>query len=60
MASPVRFAVVPKLLESKGYILDRTSGSHHIFVKPGAAHVNIVVHNKQVKHVYYVKAQQAP
>jgi hypothetical protein len=36
MPSPVRFAIVRKLLESKGYRLDRISGSHHVFVKPAS------------------------
>jgi predicted RNA binding protein YcfA (HicA-like mRNA interferase family) len=60
MPSPVRFAVVRKLLESKGYRLARVSGSHHIFVKPGVPHVNIPVHGNQVKHGYYRRAEQAP
>jgi len=59
MPSPVRFAVVKKLLEEKGYRLDRISGSHHIFRKPGAPAQNIPVHHNQVKHVYYRKAQEA-
>ena len=60
MPSPVRFAVVRKLLESKGYRLDRVSGSHHIFVKAGVPHVNVPVHRNQVKHVYFREAQAAP
>jgi predicted RNA binding protein YcfA (HicA-like mRNA interferase family) len=60
MPSPVRFAVVRKLLESKGYRLDRVSGSHHVFVKPGVPHVNIPVHRNQVNDVYYRQAQKAP
>lgn len=59
MPSPVRFAVVRRLLEAKGYRLDRISGSHHVFVKAGVTHVNIPVHRGQVKHVYYRQAQRA-
>ena len=60
MPSPVRFAVVRRLLESKGYRLARLTGSHHVFVKTGMPHVNIPVHQNQVKHVYYRQAQKAP
>jgi predicted RNA binding protein YcfA (HicA-like mRNA interferase family) len=60
MPSPVRFAEVRKLLESKGYRLDRISGSHHIFVKAGVPHVNLPVHRNMVKHAYYREAQKAP
>jgi predicted RNA binding protein YcfA (HicA-like mRNA interferase family) len=56
----VRFAVVRKLLESKGYRLDRISGSHHIFVKAAMPHVNIPVHRNLVNHAYYRQAQKAP
>ena len=60
MPSPVRFAVVKKLLESKGYVLTDISGSHHIFKKPGASPQSVPVHHNQVKHVYLKKAQKAP
>ena len=60
MASTVRFAVVRKLLETKGYTLIRVRGSHHRFRKPGVASLTIPVHRGQVKHVYYVQAQEAP
>ncbi len=59
MPSDVRFAVVKKLLESKGYVLDHVTGSHHIFVKPGVPQQIVPVHRNQVKHVYFKKAQQA-
>jgi predicted RNA binding protein YcfA (HicA-like mRNA interferase family) len=59
MPSPVRFAVVRKLLESKGYTLERISGSHHKFTKPGQPHLSIPVHRNQVKHAYYRLAQKA-
>jgi predicted RNA binding protein YcfA (HicA-like mRNA interferase family) len=60
MPSPVRFAVLKKLLESKGYVLSHVSGSHHVFKKPGAVQQIVPVHHNQVKYVYYRKAQQAP
>jgi predicted RNA binding protein YcfA (HicA-like mRNA interferase family) len=44
MPSDQRFAVVRKMLESKGYRLDRISGSHHVFSKSGQQNVVIVVH----------------
>ena len=60
MPSPVRFAVVKKLLESKGYLLERIEGSHHVFVKPGVRPQSVPVHHNQVLYVYYRKAQKAP
>ena len=60
MPSPVRFAVVKKLLESKGYVLTDISGSHHVFRKPGARPQSVPVHHGQVKYAYYRKAQKAP
>ena len=60
MPSPVRFAEVKKLLESKGYELTDTSGSHHIFRKPGQRPQSVPVHHGQVKYVYFKKAQKAP
>lgn len=37
-----------KLLESKGWILSRISGSHHIFTKPGhKERISVPVHGKQ-------------
>jgi len=61
MASPVRFAVVRAVLEAKGYVLTRISGSHHIFTKPSQPLVvSVPVHRGMVKYVYYKKALQAP
>jgi predicted RNA binding protein YcfA (HicA-like mRNA interferase family) len=57
MPSPVRFAVVRRLLELRGYRLAGIFGSHHIFVKPGVPHVNIPVHRNLVN---YRHAQEAP
>lgn len=59
MPSPVRFAVVQKLLESKGYTLENISGSHHKFAKSGQPHVSIPVHANQVKYAYYRLAEKA-
>lgn len=52
MPGEKRFAEVKKMLERAGYVLDRISGSHHIFVKPGEPHVNIPVHAGKVKPFY--------
>ena len=60
MPSPVRFGVVRKLLESKGYRLIRVRGSHHRFAKPGCPSVTIPVHHGQVRYVYYRQAEEAP
>ena len=60
MPSPVRFGIVKKLLQDKGYVLETIKGSHHTFKKPGSQPVVIPVHHNQVKHVYYRIAQKAP
>ena len=52
MASERRFSEVRKMLEAKGYRLDRINGSHHIFVKSGVLHESIPVHNGKVKPHY--------
>jgi predicted RNA binding protein YcfA (HicA-like mRNA interferase family) len=52
MPSEVRFAEVRKMLEAKGYRLDRTRGSYHVFSKPGALPVIIPVHHGKVKYGY--------
>jgi predicted RNA binding protein YcfA (HicA-like mRNA interferase family) len=54
MASEVRFSEVKKMLEAKGYFLDRVAGSHHIFKKPGVRSLPIPVHNGKV-HPAYVR-----
>jgi predicted RNA binding protein YcfA (HicA-like mRNA interferase family) len=58
MPSPVRFAVVRKLLEDHGWVLARIRGSHHSFTKPGAGTFPIPVHRGKVAHVYYKEAQK--
>lgn len=61
MPSEQRFAVVRKILERKGWRLDRITGSHHIFIKPGVPyHINIPVHNGKVKPKYVKDAHHAP
>ena len=52
MPSPVRFAVVKKLLERSGWVLVRINGSHHVFKKPNAEDVVIPVHGGKVKPFY--------
>lgn len=47
----VRFSDIRKLLEYEDFELDRTTGSHHIFVK-GELTLVIPVHNNKVKAVY--------
>jgi len=42
------------MLEQKGYHWVRTSGSHHIFEKPGIGIYVLPVHNGKVKP-FYVK-----
>lgn len=59
MPSPVRYAEIKRLLEAKGYTLDRVNGSHHIFIKPGVRSLSIPVHKNEVKHAYYRQAQKA-
>ena len=48
----MRFSEVRKLLEAKGYFLHRTTGSHHIFRKPGVGRYTVPVHHGKVKPVY--------
>ncbi|NLW86945.1 MAG: type II toxin-antitoxin system HicA family toxin [Planctomycetes bacterium] len=52
MASEMRFSEVKKMLEAKGYRLDRIRGSHHVFVKPGCQNEIVPVHNGKVKPHY--------
>jgi len=60
MPSPVRFAVVKKMLEQKGYTLHHISGSHHIFKKPGADPENVPVHHNLVKAFYVKRIEKLP
>lgn len=52
MASPVRFAVVIKMLQAKGYFLHRSSGSHFIFKTGDGRRFIVPVHHNQVQGVY--------
>lgn len=58
MPSDVRYREIKKLLESHGWMHDRTSGSHHIFSGPGLPMVSIPVHHGKVKHVYLREIQK--
>ena len=58
MASESRFAIVQKMLESKGYRLVRVNGSHHIFEKAGCAHQSVPVHHGKVKNRYVRKIEK--
>jgi predicted RNA binding protein YcfA (HicA-like mRNA interferase family) len=42
---------IRKLLEQEGFVLDRVTGSHHIFRKDEITFV-VPVHNKKVKTIY--------
>lgn len=53
--SDVRFAIVRRRFESRGWSLDRIRGSHHIFSKPGRGSFPVPVHKGKVKAAY-VKA----
>ena len=47
----VTFADIRKLLESEAFVLDRVTGSHHIFRKADIVFV-VPVHQNRVKAVY--------
>jgi predicted RNA binding protein YcfA (HicA-like mRNA interferase family) len=47
----VNFSDLRKLLELDNFVLDRITGSHHIFIK-GDIILVIPVHNNRVKSVY--------
>ncbi len=47
----VKFSDIRKLLELDNFVLDRITGSHHIFIKDDIILV-IPVHNNRVKSVY--------
>ncbi|MCX5670759.1 MAG: type II toxin-antitoxin system HicA family toxin [Planctomycetota bacterium] len=51
----MRFSEVRKMLEARGYRLDRIRGSHHVFEKPGAWPVVIPVRHGKVNYVYVRK-----
>lgn len=45
------FSDIRNLLEQEGFVLDRITGSHHIFTKDEITFV-IPVHNNKVKTIY--------
>ena len=45
------FSQIEKLLIAEGFVLDRVSGSHHIFCR-GSVTFAIPVHKNRVKSVY--------
>ncbi len=45
------FAEIEKLLLDDGFVLDRVTGSHHIFRRDGITFV-IPVHKRKVKAIY--------
>lgn len=52
MPSPVRFAVVVKMLKEKGYYFAHVNGSHHIFKNNLGHAFSVPVHRNLVNHVY--------
>jgi predicted RNA binding protein YcfA (HicA-like mRNA interferase family) len=56
--SEVRFAIVRQKLERAGWVLQRVSGSHHVFTKPGHRPVIVPVHHNKVKPVYVQKVDK--
>ncbi|MBX3283367.1 MAG: type II toxin-antitoxin system HicA family toxin [Acidobacteria bacterium] len=45
------FREIEKLLLEEGFVLDRVSGSHHIFKRGGVTFV-VPVHDRKVKTIY--------
>lgn len=59
MPSPVRFTKIRKYLEHCGWTLDRISGSHHTFTKPGELRpLVILVHHGKVDALYEKQARK--
>jgi predicted RNA binding protein YcfA (HicA-like mRNA interferase family) len=50
--SPVRFAIVRKLLQRNGWTFARVKGSHHQFTKPGQRTLVVAVHGGKVPYGY--------
>jgi len=40
-------AALIKLVEAAGWVLDRTSGSHHVFVHPDRAGIVVIPHPRK-------------
>jgi predicted RNA binding protein YcfA (HicA-like mRNA interferase family) len=49
---PITMRYTEVFLEAYGWELERITGSHHIFVKPGQRIIDVVVHDKVVKIEY--------
>jgi predicted RNA binding protein YcfA (HicA-like mRNA interferase family) len=49
------FSDIRRMLEEEGFLLDRITGSHHIFRK-GSTIFAVPVHNNRVKSVYVKRA----
>ena len=60
MPSPVRFSEVTRMRNRKGYVLNRCSGSHYQFVKPGVGTFTVPVHHNLVKVIYVKKIEKLP
>jgi predicted RNA binding protein YcfA (HicA-like mRNA interferase family) len=58
MPSEVRYPEVRRMLEAKGFRLDRVRGSHHVFEKPGAFPMIVPVHHGKVKYAYVRKIEK--
>ena len=48
------------MLEAKGYVLARITGSHHVFTKPGCRPVIVPVHDGKVKPAYVRQIEKLP
>ena len=49
-ADGVKYAMLKRSAERRGYRCVRVSGSHHIWTKAGCASIPIPVHGGRVKH----------
>lgn len=58
MASEERFAVLRRLLERDGWVLDRIRESHHTFKKVGHRNIVMPVHHGKVKSFYVKEIQK--
>jgi predicted RNA binding protein YcfA (HicA-like mRNA interferase family) len=56
--SPVRFAVVRKMLESAGWTFRRIKGAHHAFTKPGERTMIVPVHHNKVEPEYVKEVEK--
>jgi predicted RNA binding protein YcfA (HicA-like mRNA interferase family) len=56
--SPVRLAVVVKMLKQKDFFLDHIKGSHHVFKDDRGRTFTVPVHHNQVKAVYVKEIQK--